>query len=126
MKKQVAAPNPDAYVSALRGWQRRCVEQLRSAVAEMGLFEETIKWGNIVYLAYGPAIVIRAEESRVLFSFWRGKRLIAMQPLLKPGGKYEMARIVYQQGDAVDTSMSARLAVEAYRLNLELGDPTDI
>jgi hypothetical protein len=126
MKKQPVAPNADAYVASLRGWQRTCVEQLRSAVTETGLFEEAIKWGNLVYLANGPAIVIRAEETRVLFGFWRGRRLIPMQPQLKPGGKYEMARVVYSKGDDVDVALAERLAREAWRLNAELGDPTDI
>ncbi len=126
MKKQTVAPNVDAYVAGLDGWRRKCVERLRSAVAETGLFDEEIKWGNIIYLANGPAIVIRAEESRVLFGFWRGRRLVSIQPLLKPGGKYEMARVVYREGDVVDAVLSERLAREAYRLNAELGDPTDI
>jgi hypothetical protein len=126
MKKQAVAPSADAYVAGLSGWRRRCVERLRSAVTETGLFDEEIKWGNIVYLANGPAIVIRAEESRVLLGLWRGRRHLSMQPLLKPGGKYEMARVEYREGDVVDVALAERLAREAYRLNAELGDPTDI
>lgn len=126
MKKQLAAPNPNAYVASLKGWQRICVERLRSAVTETGLFEEKIKWGHLVYLANGPVLLIRAEEERVLFGFWRGKRLVPMQPLLKPSGKYEMATVTYRKGDAVDAALAERLAREAYRLNDELGDPTDI
>jgi hypothetical protein len=49
-----------------------------------------------------------------------------MQPLLKPGGKYEMATVAYRKGDAVDAALAERLAKEAYRLNADLGDPTDI
>jgi hypothetical protein len=126
MKKQLAAPNADAYVAGLRGWQRAFVERLRTAVTETGLFEEVIKWGHLVYFANGPALLIRAEEERVLFGFWRGKRLVPMQPLLKPGGKYEMATVAYRKGDAVDAAIAERLAKEAYRLNADLGDPTDI
>jgi len=126
MKKQLAAPNPNAYVASLKGWQRVCVERLRSAVTETGLFEEKIKWGHLVYLANGPVLLIRAEEERVLFGFWRGKRLVPMQPLLKPSGKYEMATVTYRKCDAVDAALAERLAREAYRLNDELGDPTDI
>jgi hypothetical protein len=126
MKKQLATANPDAYVSSLGGWQRSFVERLRGAVTKPGFFEERIKWGHLVYLAHGPALLIRAEEERVLFGFWRGQRLIAMQPLLKPGGKYEMATVTYRKGDAVDYALAERLAREAYRLNHELGDPTDI
>ena len=126
MKKQLAAPNADAYVASLRGWQRTFVERLRTTVTETGLFEEVIKWGHLVYLANGPVLLIRAEEERVLFGFWRGKRLVPMQPLLKPSGKYEMATVAYRKGDAVDAALAEQLAKEAYRLNAELGDPTDI
>ena len=126
MKKQPVPPNADAYVAGLKGWQRSFVEQLRASVTETGLFEEKIKWGHLVYLANGPVLLIRAEEERVLFGFWRGKRLVPMQPLLKPSGKYEMATVVYRKGDAVDAGIAERLAREAYRLNAELGDPTDV
>ena len=126
MKKQTAPPNPDAYVASLGGWQRICVERLRADVVETGLFEEKIKWGHLVYLANGPVLLIRAEDERVLFGFWRGKRLIPMQPLLKASGKYEMATVEYRKGDVVDAALTERLAREAYRLNDELGDPTDI
>ena len=126
MKKQPPPPNADAYLASLGRWQRRCVARLRKAVTETGLFEEKIKWGHLVYLSNGPALLIRAEESRVLFGFWRGRRLVSIQPLLKPGGKYEMARVVYREGDVVDAALADRLAREAYRLNAELGDPTDI
>ena len=126
MKKQPVPLNADAYVAGLRGWQRTFVERLRSAVTETGLFEEAIKWGHLVYLSNGPVLLIRAEEERVLFGFWRGKRLVPMQPLLKPSGKYEMATVVYRKGDVMDAGLAERLAREAYRLNAELGDPTDI
>ena len=95
-------------------------------MTETGLFEEAIKWGHLVYLANGPALLIRAEDERVLFGFWRGKRLVALQPLLKPGGKYEMATMEYRKDDSVDVALVERLAREAHRLNNELGDPTDI
>jgi hypothetical protein len=126
MKKQPVPPNADAYVAGLGGWQRTCVERLRAAVTRPGLFGEVIKWGHLVYLSNGPAILIRAEDTRVLFGFWRGRRLISIQPLLKPGGKYEMARVEYREGDVVDVRLAERLAREAHRLNAELGNPTDI
>jgi hypothetical protein len=40
-----------------------------------------------------PFLLIRAEERRVLFGFWRGQRLRGIEPRLKPGGKYEMATL---------------------------------
>src|SRR5204862_1571755 len=75
MKKSIPAASPDAYVAALSGWQRKIVEHLRSCVRTNARLDEVIKWGNIVYMSNGPAIVIRAEEKRVLFGFWRGRRL---------------------------------------------------
>jgi hypothetical protein len=37
-----------------------------------------------------------------------------------------MATVEYRKGDVVDAALTERLAREAYRLNDELGDPTDI
>lgn len=98
MEKTIPAPNPDAYVAALSGWQHVAVEQLRAAVLGSAALDEVIKWGHLVYLSNGPALLIRAEESRVLFGFWRGQRLREMDPLLKPGGKYEMATREFHEG----------------------------
>src|SRR5689334_16757754 len=117
MKKAKPAANLDAYVAALRGWRRRCVEQLREAAGDANGVEEAIKWGNLVYFANGPAIVIRAEAARVLFGFWRGKRLLEIEPRLKPGGKYEMATLVLREGDAIAPATARRLAREAVKLN---------
>lgn len=69
-------------------------------------------------------LLIRAEAARVLFGFWRGKRLREIEPRLKPGGKYELATMVYVEGDPVDAAVAKRLAREAIRLNAEIGDPT--
>lgn len=123
MTKSTPAPNPDAYVAALSGWQRPCVEALRKAVKGAARFEEVIKWGNLVYLSNGPVIVIRAEAARVLFGFWRGKRLREIEPRLKPGGKYEMATLELREGDTVTATVARRLAKEAVALNAALGDP---
>ena len=88
MKKVIPAANPDAYVEALSGWQSELVQTLRSiVVATAKPLDERIKWGHLVYFANGPAFLIRAEEQRVLFGFWRGQRLIDTEPRLKPGGK---------------------------------------
>lgn len=124
MKKTVPAANPDAYVKALTGWQRRTVEALREAVTSATGLDEVIKWGNLVYLANGPVLVIRAEEQRVLFGFWRGKRLRAIDERLKPGGKYEMATIALKDGDEVSRTTARHLVKEAIALNKTLGDPT--
>jgi hypothetical protein len=126
MKKTVPAANPDAYVATLSGWQRATVEQLRSAVLGGTVLDEVIKWGHLVYFSNGPVLLIRAEASRVLFGFWRGQRLHEMDPLLKPGGKYEMATREFHEGDEVNAALSRRLAKEAVRLNKTLGDPTKL
>jgi hypothetical protein len=123
MLKAKPAASPDAYVKALKGWRREIVSALRAAVNKTA-FDETIKWGNIVYLKNGPALLIRAEEERVLFGFWRGKRLVKLDPLLKPSGRYELANRVFVKGDEVDAKLAARLAKEAAALNAKLGDPT--
>jgi len=124
MRKVPSAANPDAYVAKLSGWQRGCVEKLRAAVRRAGPLEEVIKWGNLVYLANGPVAVIRAEETRVLFGFWRGKRLVGIEPALKPSGKYEMATIQIGEGAAIAAAKVMRLIREARALNESLGDPT--
>jgi hypothetical protein len=126
MKKSTPAPNPDAYIAALSGWQRITVEKLRAAVRACAGLDEIIKWGNLVYLSHGPVLIIRAEEHRVLFGFWRGKRLREIDSRLKPGGKYEMATIELRQGDGVSTRTARRLARKAVELNEALGNPTDI
>lgn len=124
MRKVPPAADPDAYVAGLRGWQRSCVEKLRAAVLRGGPLEETIKWGHLVYFANGPVALIRAEETRVLFGFWRGKRLIEIEPALKPSGKYEMGTIQLEEGAAISAAKTTRLVQAARALNEKLGDPT--
>lgn len=124
MKKSAPAANPDAYVSGLDGWQRGCVEGLRAAVRSAAALEEAVKWGHLVYLSDGPVLLIRAEERRVLFGFWRGQRLRAIEAGLKPGGKYEMATLELREGMAISPARVRRLTKEAVTLNKTLGDPT--
>jgi len=123
MRKSTPAENPDAYVRALTGWRRELVDLLRAAVRK-AKFDEQIKWGHLVYFANGPVLLIRAEESRVLFGFWRGKRLREIEPRLKAGGKYEMATIEFREGDTIKPAVAATLAKEAAGLNKTVGDPT--
>ena len=124
MQKTVPAANPDAYVAALKGWHRKCVESLRAAVVGAAKLEEVIKWGNVVYFSDGPVLMIRAEGERVLFGFWRGQRLRAIEPRLKPGGKYEMATLELRDPDLLDAAVARRLVREAVKLNKTVGDPT--
>ena len=124
MKKSVPAANPDAYVAGLDGWQRGCVEDLRAAIRSAATLEEVVKWGHLVYLYNGPVLLIRAEEQRVLFGFWRGQRLRAIEPGLKPGGKYEMATLELRDGMTISPASVRRLTKDAVTLNKTLGDPT--
>lgn len=126
MKKSMAAANPQAYLQALTGWRKMCVEALRTAAMTAARTEEVIKWGHLVYLSNGPVFLIRAEDERVLFGFWRGKRLCEIEPRLKPSGKYEMATIVLRDGDAVPAATIRRLVKAAVALNKDIGDPTDL
>ena len=126
MRRSVTAPDPDAYVLALTGWRRACVETLRAAVRKAAELEEAVKWGHLVYAANGPVLLIRAEDDRVLFGFWRGQRLLEVEPRLKPGGKYEMATLELRDGDTIKPAVATRLAREAVALNKTLGDPTKV
>ena len=126
MKKSIPAASPDAYVDGLSGWQRVMVQGLRAAVVASADLDEVIKWGHLVYLSNGPVLLIRAEEHRVLFGFWRGKRLREMEGRLKPGGKYEMATVELRENEEVSAEVVRRLVKAAVGLNETLGDPTDI
>jgi hypothetical protein len=125
MKKSPAAANPDAYVTALDGWHRECVQSLRAAVLSAAAVDEAVKWGHLVYSANGPVLLIRAEAERVLFGFWRGQRLHDIEPRLKAGGKYEMATLELREGESMKPKVVRRLAREAVALNRKLGNPTD-
>lgn len=123
MQKAPPAPNPDAYVEALDGWRRELVVKLRKAVRGAAELEEVVKWGHLVYFSNGPVLLIRAEAERVLFGFWRGKRLTAIDPRLKPGGKYELATMELREGMTVTAPQARRLAEAAVALNQSLGNP---
>jgi hypothetical protein len=124
MRKQKPSRSPDAYVATLVGWRLACVAALRASVRASAVLEEVVKWGHLVYLATGPVLLIRAEDDRVLFGFWRGQRLRAIEPRLKRGGKYEMATLELREGMTVDSATVRRLTREAVALNNRLGDPT--
>jgi hypothetical protein len=125
MKKVTPAANPDAYVEALDGWRRDLVRAIRKAVRTAAALDEVIKWGHLVYFDNGPVLLIRAEEERVLFGFWRGQRLTEIEPRLKKGGKYEMATLELREGSTITPAKVRRLTKEAVSLNQRLGDPTD-
>ncbi len=126
MKKMIAAVSPDAYVEALDGWRRVLVEEIRAVVRKAATLDEVIKWGNLVYLSSGPVLVIRAEEARVLMSFFRGKQLVAREPRLKPSGKYDLATLELREGMTVAPTIVRKLVREAVALNTRFGDPTKL
>lgn len=46
-------------------------------------------------------MLIRAEDDRVLFGFWRGKRMRHLEPGLKGDGKYELGTLELREGDDI-------------------------
>ena len=126
MKKSVAAQSPEAYVAALSGWQRRYVEALRWTVVNASPLQEVIKWGHLVYFSNGPVLLIRAEEGRLLFGFWRGQRLRSVEPRLKPGGKFEMATLELIERTPLEQATVIELVKEAVALNASRGDPRNL
>ncbi|HEY0629780.1 MAG TPA: DUF1801 domain-containing protein [Sphingomicrobium sp.] len=126
MKRSGPLPaSPDEYVQSITGWQRARVEMLRVIAQRVGNAKETVKWGHLVYLANGPAFLIRADENRVLFGFWRGKRLLDIEPRMTGGGKYEMKTLELRETSAIDPAVAERLIREAIRLNRTIGNPQE-
>jgi hypothetical protein len=125
MKKSAPAASPDEYVAGLSDWRRACVEHLRTNVRAAADLEEAVKWGHLVYSSNGPALLIRAEEQRVLFGFWRGQRLQSIEPRLKASGNYEMATLELREGMTASAAIVRKLTKQALALNRSLGDPRD-
>lgn len=126
MERSIPAKSPDAYIASLGGWQKRYAEALRSTIVDAAPLQESIKWGHLVYFSNGPVLLIRAEERRVLFAFWRGRRLQNIEPRLRPGGKYEMATLELMEGTPLERATVVELAKAAVALNALHGDPTDV
>jgi hypothetical protein len=120
------AESPEAYLAALDGWLQAHATSLRRHVKRAAKLDEQLKWGHLVYASNGPVCLVRAEASRVLFGFWRGQRLRAIEPRLKPGGKYEMATLTLAEGTTIEAKVVRKLVTEAVALNAALGDPTDL
>lgn len=126
MKRSGALPaSPDAYVQSLNSWQRERVEMLRDIARKVGDADETVKWGHLVYLANGPAFLIRAEDDRVLLGFWRGKRLLDIEPRMTGTGKYEMKTLALREETPIDPAVAEQLIREAIRLNRTIGNPLE-
>ena len=127
MKRSGALPaSPNEYVQSIDGWRRDRVDLLRGIAAGVGDADETIKWGHLVYLANGPAFMIRAEEDRVLFGFWRGKRMLGIEPRLTGGGKYELRTLALREDTPIDPAVAEQLIREAIRLNRTIGNPQEL
>lgn len=122
---RVEADTPDAYVAALSGAQQARVAALRAAVLEAapGL-DERLKWGHLVYFSHGPVLLIRAEPARVLFGFWRGKRLLHLEPRMRGGGKFELRTLELREDTPFERETALALVQAAVALNAEVGDPT--
>lgn len=122
---RVDATDPDSYVAALDGWRQAGVAALRAAVREAapGL-DERLKWGHLVYFGAGPVLLIRAEEQRLLFGFWRGKRLLHIEPRMTGGGKYELRTLALREGMPLQRDTALALVREAVALEAQLGDAT--
>jgi hypothetical protein len=90
----------------------------------LGNFRSRSSGGHLVYFSNGPVLLIRAEEKRVLFGFWRGQRLRDIEGRLKPGGKYEMATMALLEDDEISAAKVKSLVKAAIELNRQLGDPT--
>jgi hypothetical protein len=126
MKRSGPLPaSPDAYVQSIGGWQRDRVDMLRAVAAKIGDSDETVKWGHLVYMANGPAFLIRAEDHRVLFGFWRGKRLLDIEPRMTGTGKYEMKTLDLREETVIDPAVAEKLVREAIRLNRTVGNPAE-
>jgi len=126
MKRSGPLPaSPDEYVQSISGWQRERVEMLRAIAQSVGDSDETVKWGHLVYMANGPAYLIRADEERVLFGFWRGKRLLDIEPRMTGTGKYEMKTLDLRKDTPIDPAVAEQLIREAIRLNRTIGNPQE-
>lgn len=126
MKRSGPLPaNSEEYVQSISGWRRERVDMLRAIAARVGKADETVKWGHLVYVANGPAFLIRAEEHRVLFGFWRGKRLLDIEPRMTGGGKYELRTLDLREDTPIDPAIAERLIREAIRLNRTVGNPQE-
>jgi len=120
-----SAQTPEEYFACIAGWQGKYTAALRDVVREAApALEERLKWGHVVYFLKGPVLLIRAEPTRVLFGFWRGKRLQHIEPRLRGDGKYELATLELKEGTPFGRSVALALAGEAASLSARLGDAT--
>ena len=124
MPEMQSHASPDAFIEAQTGWRRPLAEALRAAILAAAPFDESIKWGNLVFYSNGFCVLIHAEDHRVLLGFLRGKRLRDIEPRIRASGKYELGNWTFLEGDTFEAAHVMALAARAAELNAELGDPT--
>ncbi len=122
---RVDAGSPEAYLAALDGWRQAQVAALRAVALEAapGL-DERLKWGHLVYFSNGPVLLIRAEPERVLFGFWRGLRLLHIEPRLRGSGKFELRTLELREHTPLARETALELVKAAVALNAQVGNPT--
>jgi hypothetical protein len=120
------ANTPAQYVKSWSGWQGAYVRALRHAVIETApALAESLKWGHLLYSHQGPVLIIRAEPQRVLLGFFRGKRLLHMEPRMTGGGKYELRSLQLMPDTPLEREKLCQLVKQAIQLNTALGSPVD-
>ena len=126
MRKGPLPASPDEYVQSIGGWQRERVDFLREIAGRVGGSQEIVKWGHLVYMTDGPTFLIRAEDDRVLFGFWRGKRMMDIEPRMVGGGKYELRTLHLFEDMKIEAAVAETLIRESISLNASLGNPTKL
>jgi hypothetical protein len=115
------ATTPDAYVDYLQGWQRRYVIALRSAVLEAApALRECLNWGHLSYSGREQVLIIRAEPARVLLGFFRGKRLLHIEPRMAGNGKYELRTLQLVRDTPLARNTVTQLVKQAAQLDAKL------
>ncbi len=119
-----SATMPTEYVNCWSGWQGAYVRALRDAVLETApALVESLKWGHLLYSHQGPVLIIRAEPQRVLLGFFRGKRLLHLEPRMTGGGKYELRSLELLPSTPLNRETVCQLVRQAVQLNISLGSP---
>lgn len=113
-----AATNPAEYLDAVQGWQAAGVRALHDLVREAApTLEPRLKWGHLVFFAgESPVLLIRAEPHRLLFGFWRGKRMRHIDARLSGTGKFELATLDLREDSPLARETALELVREAERL----------
>ena len=83
------------------------------------------KVGNDLLLLPSVAVLPIDDDDRVLFGFWRGKRMLDIEPRMTGTGKYEMKTLELREETPIDSAVAERLIREAIRLNQTIGNPQE-